>query len=347
MKKKLLLVSSYSIHLLNYYDLVQDCFDEILIISNQEDARFTNFKQVNFSFKNTLNSIKEIRKVSIDFSPTVIHIHQANTVALQVILATKKHKIPTILTFLGSDVLHTPSRSVFHRLMLKFIVNNTNFFTSDSLYMAEVAEGYMNSKKKILIANFGIKCEEIENASKQNIIYSNRLHKKFYRVDIIIDQFYHFLSSTPNKDWKLIIGAIGEETEFLIAKVNNLGIEKHVEFIGWVDAQTNAYYYSISKVFVAIPQNDATSISLLEAMYYGCIPFVINVPSNREWIIDQFNGFLVDDVQSHFFKNIESLNSDSISSINTEIIKLKGTKEVNKEKFISFYEEVLSEVKNN
>ena len=345
MKKKLLLVSSYSIHLLNYYDLVQDCFDEILIISNQEDARFTNFKQVNFSFKNTLNSIKEIRKASLEFSPSIIHIHQANTVALQVILATRRYKIPTLLTFLGSDVLHTPSRSLFHRRMLKFIVNNINFFTSDSLHMAEVAESYMNSKKKILIANFGIKSDNIENVSKQNIIYSNRLHKKFYRVDVIVDEFYHFLSSTPNKDWKLIIGATGDETESLKAKVKKLGIENHVEFIGWVNAKTNAYYYSISKVFVAIPENDATSISLLEAMYYGCIPFVVNVPSNREWIIDQFNGFLVDDVYSHFFKNIEQLKSDSISSVNTEIIKLKGTKEVNKEKFISFYEEVLSGVK--
>ena len=347
MKKKLLLISSYSVHLLNYYDLVQDYFDEILVISNQEDARFTNFKQVNFSFKNTLTSNKEIRKIGLEFSPTIIHIHQANTVALQVILAFKKYKIPTILTFLGSDVLYTPSRSLFHRLMLKYVVNNINFFTSDSLYMAEVAEGYMNSKKKILIANFGIKCENIDNVSKQNIIYSNRLHKKFYRVDVIIDEFNHFLNSKPNKDWKLVIGAIGDETESLKAKVKKLGLEDNVEFIGWVDAKTNAYYYSISKVFVAIPENDATSISLLEAMYYGCIPFVVNVPSNREWIIDQFNGFLVDDVHSHFFKSIEQLKSDSIASVNTEIIKLKGTREVNKEKFISFYEEVLRDVKNN
>jgi glycosyltransferase involved in cell wall biosynthesis len=347
MKKKLLLVSSYSIHLLNYYDLIQDYFDEILVISNKEDTRFSQFKQVDFSFKNTFSSIKEIRKTSLEFSPSIIHIHQANTVALQVILAINRYKIPTLLTFLGSDVLHTPTRSIFHRWMLKFIVNNINFFTSDSLHMAEVAQGYMNSKKKILIANFGIKSENIENTSKQNIIYSNRLHKKFYRVDMIIDEFYNFLNSKATKDWKLIIGAIGEETESLKDKVKKLEIESNVEFVGWVDAKSNAYYYSISKVFVAIPENDATSISLLEAMYYGCIPFVINVPSNREWIIDQFNGFLVDDVYSHFFKNIEQLKSDSIASVNTEIIKLKGTKDVNKEKFISFYEEVFSDVKNN
>ena len=128
MKKKLLLVSSYSIHLLNYYDLIQDYFDEILVISNKEDTRFSQFKQVDFSFKNTFSSIKEIRKTSLEFSPSIIHIHQANTVALQVILAIKRYKIPTLLTFLGSDVLHTPTRSIFHRWMLKFIVNNINFF---------------------------------------------------------------------------------------------------------------------------------------------------------------------------------------------------------------------------
>ena len=40
----------------------------------------------------------------------------------------------------------------------------------------------------------------------------------------------------------------------------------------------------------SICTTETTSVSLLEAMSYGCIPIVSNIPANTEWIEDKING---------------------------------------------------------
>jgi glycosyltransferase involved in cell wall biosynthesis len=347
MKKRLMLISSYSVHLLNFYELIKEYFDEIFIITNKHDNRFHNLRVVNFSLLSTFKTSKVILKEFDQFSPSIVHIHQANSVALQSVLALKNKNIPILLTFLGSDVLHTPNKSLFHKFLFKYSTKKIQFFTSDSVYMAEIAQSLMSENKKILIANFGVKTVKNEEILKENIVYSNRLHKKFYRIDRIIDEFHRFRQSRINENWKLVIGATGEETDNLKEKVKVLNLESCVDFVGWLNSEQNSYFYNKSKLFVAIPENDATSISLLEAMNAGCVPFVINVPSNREWILDGCNGVLINDINSNFLESIDNLNFDLLKEVNRKMIESNGTIEVNKKRFIDFYEEILVQYKIN
>jgi glycosyltransferase involved in cell wall biosynthesis len=46
-------------------------------------------------------------------------------------------------------------------------------------------------------------------------------------------------------------------------------------------------------IYVSTSLYDGTSVSLLEAMGSGAFPVVTDIPSNREWITDAENGFLV------------------------------------------------------
>ena len=46
-------------------------------------------------------------------------------------------------------------------------------------------------------------------------------------------------------------------------------------------------------IYVSTSLSDGTSVSLLEAMASGVFPIVTDIPSNREWINDGENGFLV------------------------------------------------------
>jgi glycosyltransferase involved in cell wall biosynthesis len=192
----------------------------------------------------------------------------------------------------------------------------------------------------ITIANFGINIS-ISNVPKENIIYSNRLHKKLYRIDKVIEAFCRFNENRINENWKLIIAGSGEETDKLKGIVRDLNIQKNVEFIGWANNNLNADYYNRSKIFVSIPESDATSISLLEAMATGCIPILSDLPSNKEWITDGLNGIIVNNISVNFLEQIMSLNMDKAMEINRNIIQQKGTKEVNKKNFIELYNRIL------
>jgi glycosyltransferase involved in cell wall biosynthesis len=343
--RKLLLVSSNTIHTYKYLQLVEDYFDEILLITNEKSAVY-DFPTIELSFnltiKNLFATVKEIKKQISLFEPSVIHIHQANSYALYTLLANRKGTIPTVLTAWGSDVLLLPKTSFLLRKMVQFNLRKADFLTSDSTYMAEEMKKLVPLKNEILIANFGIDVTPLL-CVKENIIYSNRLHKKLYRVDKIIEAFARFKQNNERKDWRLVVAATGTETDSLKDKARSLGLTDYVEFVGWIQKEDNEQWYSKAKIWVSIPESDATSISLLEAMACGSIPVVSDLPANREWIQSGVNGILVEDLESDFISDALILNQAEAIEINKQRIEEDGTKEANREKFLNLYQTIIEQ----
>jgi L-malate glycosyltransferase len=340
--KKLLIVGSDTIHTYNYLLLIEGYFDEILLITNavREGYSFpTKVLDFSLNVSTLFQTCREIRKQIREFQPTIIHIHQANSFAFYTLLASRRWMIPVVLTAWGSDVLLLPKKSFLLKRMVQFNLAKADFHTSDSVFMGEEMRRLCPKVREVLIANFGIGIVP-KAIEKENIIYSNRLHKKLYRIDEIIKAFQRFLNNTPSKDWKLVIAATGDQTESLKELVIDLGIEKSVQFVGWVDQKENALWYSKSTLWVSIPESDATSISLLEAMASGCIPIVSDLQANKEWIANGRNGVIVDDLQEDFFSAALLLDFEKIQLENLKRIELDGTKEANMKKFIKLYAEI-------
>ena len=292
--------------------------------------------------KNVFSTVKAIKKHIDQFQPTIIHIHQANSYAFYGLLASRKVKIPTVLTAWGSDVLAIPKSNFLLKKMVQFNLRTADYLTSDSNFMASEMKKLAPSIKEILISNFGIDVTPLA-CEKENIIYSNRLHKKLYRVDKIIQAFAVFNANSETKDWRLVIAASGTETEELKNKAKSLGLANDVDFVGWIQKEENEQWYSKAKIWVSIPESDATSISLLEAMACGCIPVVSDLPANREWIQSGVNGIVVEDLQSDFISKALKLNYKEAIEINKQRIEKDGTKEANRTKFLQLYQTIVKE----
>jgi glycosyltransferase involved in cell wall biosynthesis len=342
--RKLLLISSNTIHTYKYLQLVEDYFDEVLLITN-EKSKVYDYPTVELNFnlkiKTLFSTVKEIKKQIELFQPSIIHIHQANSYAFFALLACRKSFIPTVLTAWGSDVLILPKSNFLLKKMVRFNLRNADFLTSDSIYMAQEMEKISPLKNRIIIANFGIDVTPI-TCEKENIIYSNRLHKKLYRVDKIIEAFSLFYTNN-NTDWKLVIAATGTETDTLKIKAAELNLEHAIEFVGWIQKEDNEKWYSKAKIWVSIPESDATSISLLEAMACGCIPVVSDLPANREWIQSGLNGIIVNDLESDFISDALKLNLAEAINMNKNRIEKDGTKASNRFKFIQLYQTILEQ----
>lgn len=342
--RKLLLISSNTIHTYKYLQLVEDYFDEVLLITN-EKSKVYDYPTVELNFnlkiKTLFSTVKEIKKQIELFQPSIIHIHQANSYAFFALLACRKSFIPTVLTAWGSDVLILPKSNFLLKKMVRFNLRNADFLTSDSIYMAQEMEKIAPLKNRIIIANFGIDVTPI-TCEKENIIYSNRLHKKLYRVDKILEAFSLFYTNN-NTDWKLVIAATGTETDTLKIKAAELNLEHAIEFVGWIQKEDNEKWYSKAKIWVSIPESDATSISLLEAMACGCIPVVSDLPANREWIQSGLNGIIVNDLESDFISDALKLNLAEAINMNKNRIEKDGTKASNRIKFIQLYQTILEQ----
>ena len=344
MGKKLLLIGNHSIHVNNYYHLVKPYFDEVLLITNKsnEKSPIEPVEFVYFSYKKISNffyTIKKIRSVFHKFKPDVVHVHQVNSVALFSILALKSFKVPIVLTAWGSDILLSPKKSFILRQIVKYCLKNADVVTADAEYLGQEVLKYMSSKKsKVKIANFGMELHDELFTQKENIIYSNRLHKPLYNIDEIIRAFKK-LEDTGRNTYRLVIAATGEETENLKKLVTDLKLDDKVTFVGWLSLAENLKWYTKSKFYVSIPDSDATSISLLEAMYYGCYPIVSSLPAKREWISDRVNGAYYKS-DFNFILDKDQKVLDRVAEINKRVILKKGTVEVAYNKFTNIYKEL-------
>lgn len=101
---------------------------------------------------------------------------------------------------------------------------------------------------------------------------------------------------------KLYIAGEGE-TERYQKLSSELGIEAHVEFLGWITGEEKENYLKKCSVFVLPSYSEGLPVSLLEAMSYGCACVATSVGSVPEVLISDKNGIMVAP------KNTEELQS--------------------------------------
>jgi glycosyltransferase involved in cell wall biosynthesis len=300
-----------------------------VISSGNTHIEFPKIHNINFSLTKIRNYFKNksrIRKIAAAFNPDVVWTHQANSYSFFPVLALR-NKYPIVLTVWGSDVLVAPKKSILIRKMTNFILNNVNLIAADSVYLASETKKMIKDKSiPFHSCQFGFEPLEIA-VDKAAYIYSNRGHKELYRIASIIKAFGHYKKKHPDTPWKLIVAGEGSETPLLIKMAKDLGCSDNIVFVGFLNHQENARWYAESTFYVSVPESDGTAVSLLEAMYYGCIPIVSDLPANHEWIQHGKNGFVVEDVQDEFFSQALSFNYGNVAEINRGLIENVATPE--------------------
>ena len=338
---KLLLIGSSNgnTHLSNYYELIKNEFDEIHVITNKTIS-YSQHELLEFGLRNPFQFIKNIKKLTriiSKFKPSIIHVHQANSYAFMAVLANRS-KIPLVLTTWGSDVLLLPQKGILQRVMVRFVLKKATVITADAHFMAEAIQKLIG-KKEVEIINFGINLVSPKSSvERKKIIFSNRMHTSLYNIDQVIFQVKEFL--LKQRDWKLIIAAEGEQTNSLKKIVREEFLEQYVEFVGFLAKEENLYYYSSAMFYISIPKSDGTSISLLEAMAYGCIPITSDLPANKEWINHLENGIISNGNLSDDLELAMKMDQKTIELRNKVIIEERATKETNKRLFSAIYDEL-------
>lgn len=264
----------------------------------------------------TVKIAKLIKKIEPDF----VNAHYITSYGFVAALIKQFFKIKgrLILSAWGTDILVTPWKNFLYWHITRFSLNKADFITSDSYYMSDKIIS-ISSDKKPFTFPFGL--DALPNLSidnkDQNLFYSNRAFSKNYNIDKVINFFSMIVASYPKA--KLIIANDGLEKSKLINLVNVLSLQDSVEFVGFLTSEQQNEYYKKSQFYISIPESDSTSVSLLEAMAYGCIPILSNIPANREWVIQNLNGCYYDDIYTDL-KNL-LYNRKEIFDINRKIIK--------------------------
>lgn len=309
----LISLNGYSEEVLNYIDK-----SKLFVLNNKVNSKGGNYK--------LLLKFFELKNIVTKVEPDIINAHYISSYGfLASLIKMYKPEIFLLQSTWGSDILVEPFRNKLRYLIAEYSLNKANLITSDSYYMSDTIEKIVKDKE-ISTFSFGLDKIDTQEYEKNNLIFSNRALSKNYNVAEILNWF-----SKQSDIYSLVIANNGIEREKLKKLSLELGIADKVKFVGFLNAKEQDEYYKKSKYYISIPTSDATSVSLLEAMNFGCIPIVSNIASNREWIINNINGI--------FFKKDILLDNVSFSfnavAINREILNNNGLfkksiKELNK-----------------
>ena len=135
-------------------------------------------------------------------------------------------------------------------------------------------------------------------AHGSRVVLSLRTHDTIYRTSDVIEAFARAALADPVL--MLVLGGDGPLTPAHRARVNELGLEPRVRFIGRVDESELPALLRGTDLYVTASETDGTSVTLLQAMACGA-PIVASANAgNAQWITDGLTGhtFTVGDIDA-------------------------------------------------
>lgn len=252
--------------------------------------------------------------------PGVIHVHWAIPTGLIAVIAGALLKRPFIVTIHGSDFRMALEGSIFLKKIFLFVCRKAKYLNCVSEVMKKEIEQMGIEKEKISTSPMGIDYtfwaigkNRVRELNKRPLtVLSNRNLVPLYNISLLIWAIPFVLKEEP--DTKFLIAGGGSERANLEKQVKDLNVNSSIRFLGQVPHEKMADLLTQADIYVSTSPYDGTSVSLLEAMGSGAFPVVTDIPSNREWICDAENGFLVPIDEERFLaeKIVEAIRNQDL-----------------------------------
>jgi glycosyltransferase involved in cell wall biosynthesis len=280
-----------------------------LVIKRYPSVAIPKYKDMNISFINIPNMIKEVK----EFNPDIIHFHSPATMGIVSIIIARYLKVPLFTTYhtLWSETLPPiPPFAVIDKFFSDMTTNKnalrkTIWSVSKKIFdycdviisPADIIKKELianNHRGKIKIISNGIDTKKFKGKirSKTNfkMLYVGRLsHEK--QVDIVIKSF----NEVQNKFQKseLLIVGDGNVKKNLKNLAKELKLSKKIKFTGSIDREKIVDYYKKCDIFVTASEMEVQPLTLLEAMSCS-LPIVgVNKAGVAGIVKNNINGYLV------------------------------------------------------
>ncbi len=258
---------------------------------------------------------------------------------------------PFILHIMGSDLFIS---SAVKKKMGYFAIRKADHIISESQTIKNIVSTYRNSDKNNHVVQFGVRLDLFKphlnvvklrkelNLKDGFVIISPRNNHPIYNHDIVIKAFANVLKS--ERKCYLLLKAQDTDKKTELQKIaRECGVLDNVKFFGFVPLDELPFYHNLADVCVSVPSSDSVPVTLQEAMACGVPPIVSDLPSVKEWVQNNVNGYVVPirDVHALADAIIKLLNSevkrDKFVAYNLTLVKEKSDYFENMRKLETIY----------
>ena len=265
---------------------------------------------------------------------------------------------PFLLMPYGSDILIQPKKSRISRLITTYTIKKADMIACDAENVKrEIVRATDYPEEKIAVFPRGVDLSRFRpngEGSKirrklgwedKRIVIMTRLFKPIYGIEYFLRSIPRIIESVP--DTRVILCGTGPLEDEFKSFVSESGLNEKVHFAGFVENEKLPEYLSAADLYVSCSLSDGTSISLLEAMACGLPVVVTDVESNKEWVMNGKNGFVVPRRESFKLgqRVIELLQNDDLrkefGKRNIQIAKRRANWDENFEKLEGIYQQLI------
>ena len=156
--------------------------------------------------------------------------------------------------------------------------------------------GKLTDPNKIIVFPNGVKTGGFETDNKDVTFEKKDLNKLLFLgricADKGMDELLRAVSELheTNPDIKLYLGGIYEEERY--KKI--IEGKEYVEYLGWITGEDKDRYLDECGVYVLPSYYEGLPVSVLEAMFHGCVVVSTNVGGIPEIIDNGTDGYLVE-----------------------------------------------------
>ena len=247
---------------------------------------------------------RHLTKIINDFKPDLIHC-QFGIQALKLVDNLKNTSIPLVIQFRGHDASDLLNKKSYVKRLQEVL-------SKENRYSIFVAESLRNNLKKhhinvdkSMILHSGIDLSKftVEKEKTHDIFTFLQVSSLEERkgIEYTLKAFSQFLSQQETKNFKLVLTGDGKRKEKLLELTKTLGIEKYVEFVGFVspleakELMQNADVFVHHSITTDNGNQEGIPNALMEAMAME-LPVLSSYHSGiPELVTTEVNGYLVEE----------------------------------------------------
>lgn len=250
-----------------------------------------------------------------------------------------KRKYPDSVKIIS--VIHNDNKSLFdaHMMLSEYIdkvfcVSNQIRIRMQEIYNYDVKK-YDFKEQPIEV---DLSCKKEQNTQKSiRIGYAARLVHQQKHADLLPNLIEKLEEQGIN--YLFQIAGEGECLEKIADFIKENHLENKVLLLGRLPKSEMDSFWKRQDVFVNISEYEGTSLSMLEAMSYGCVPVVTDVSGAGEFIVNDGNGYIcpvggINEIAERI--KILSDNRDKLCEFGKKCVKIIAEK-CNPEKYIEYW----------
>ncbi len=249
-----------------------------------------------FKWINLPKLVLDFRRLTREIKPDLIHVGPIQTCAFIAVLSGFH---PILAMSWGFDLMDDVHRNKWWEWVTRHTLKRSTFFTSDAMVTRDMAVSYGMSPEETVVFPWGVDLEHfkpttLKLANPQTFtLFCNRAWESRYGMDVLARSFVQV--AQQNKNVNLILlngGSLGEQLRQIF---NGGGVMDRVTFGGQISQTDLPRWYHKADLYISPSHVDGSSVSLMEALACGLPCLVSDIPANKEWVVEDENGWLFRD----------------------------------------------------